>query len=82
MRLTAHTIDRIDEGGNRRQDKTREWREWLKARDLVIEGGSPQSPLVEVEGEMMCTKLRDAVGIVEKRKSSRRTQRWKNDASR
>jgi hypothetical protein len=38
----------------------------LKARDLVLEGGSPQSPIVEVEGEMMSTKLRNAVGRVEK----------------
>ena len=34
---------------------------------------------MEVEGEMMCTKLRDAVGIVEKCKSSRRIERWGND---
>jgi hypothetical protein len=32
---------------------------------------------VEVEGEMTRTKLRDAVSIVEKRKSSRRIGIWK-----
>jgi len=51
----------------------------LKACDLVLEDGSPQRPLVEVEGEMMCMKLRDAVGIVEKHKSSRQIERWGND---
>ena len=35
---------------------------------------------MEVEGEMTRTKLRDAVGMVEKRNSSRWAERWGNDA--